>query len=55
MQKSLPQGLKPDASKALMSEPKLRPPKRNDFFRSLFSLRAVLVAFARVDRFWCVP
>jgi hypothetical protein len=35
MQKNLPQGLKPDASKAVMSELKLRPPKGKGFFRNL--------------------
>jgi hypothetical protein len=32
MQRSLPQGLKPDASNAVMSELKLRPPKNMFFF-----------------------
>ena len=31
MQKVFPQGLKPDASKAVMSELKLRPPKKQTF------------------------
>jgi hypothetical protein len=35
MQKTLPQGLKPDASKAAMSELKLRPPNGDDFSRDL--------------------
>jgi hypothetical protein len=35
MQKTFPQGLKPNASKLVMSELKLRPPKGNDFFRKL--------------------
>jgi hypothetical protein len=35
MQKSHPQGLKPDASNAVMSKLKLRPPNGDDFFRSL--------------------
>jgi len=38
MQKDFPQRLKPNASKAVMSELKLRPPKKLAFFRSLFSL-----------------
>jgi hypothetical protein len=36
---NFPQGLKPDASKAVMSELKLRPPKGNDFFPRLLSPR----------------
>jgi hypothetical protein len=35
MQKTFPQGLKPDVSKAVMSELKLRPPNGDDFFRNL--------------------
>jgi hypothetical protein len=35
MHKNIPQGLKPNVSKAIMSEVKLRPPKENDFFHNL--------------------
>jgi hypothetical protein len=38
MQETFPQGLKPDASKAVKSELKLRPPKGKDSLRKLFSL-----------------
>jgi hypothetical protein len=42
MQNDFPQGLKPNASKAIMSELKLRPPKKHHFFRSLLMSRGKL-------------